>query len=259
MARVARFSEVLDILKILDSLSSLFNSIIVEQKLMSISILSSRYYIALHDILLPVGIKDAVNTIPKVVLIPNTTIYIHEQNVYATFRMKQVYDNIGLNSASYIPIIDLSTNENLLILASSALAHRIALTPNEKNILRIMPNNIRTYVEAALRVLENSINTKMKSLPLTSEHNTNVIEFILWVDEAKNSDVVEVRYLKGITMRILRIVYQDYEVDIKTLYAFPPKFIARLISILPNTILTSILDNIEGAYRIMLTYRSLCT
>ncbi|MEM1541535.1 MAG: hypothetical protein QW101_01680 [Ignisphaera sp.] len=248
-----KIDEVTRFLNILDSMNILISSYIVEQKILDLSSLNSRYYIALHDVLLPIAIKDREDGIPKVPLIPYTTIYIHEQKIYAVIKSYFLYRKFSNNFWTHIPAIDLTSNENLLILVSSALAHKIVLSPSERNIVRIMPSNIRTYIDVALKIIENFNDKSLRELKIDDNQVLNIVEFILWLNESKDDNLKEVRYLKGITMRIFKLIYNDHEIDLKSSTAFSPRFIARLISIIPSTVLLAIVNNVETAYRIALT------
>lgn len=244
-------------LESLDRLSLLLGSLITEETYVDISTLNSRYYIALHDVLIPLAIRDGAISIPKAFLIPSSTIYVHEQKIYAIQRLKLNYRILDANTLMYLPAVDLTSSENLLILASSALAFKASLTPSEKNLLRIMPNNIRTYMEAALKILESGTESKVEEYTTNNSQGPVIMELVLWVNESKNSDILEVRYVKGITMRIFKIIYQDHEIDIKTQYSFSSRFVARLASFLPSNILAAISNNIESAYKIISTYIAL--
>lgn len=253
MPSITKPDNVLTFLNTLDIISPLLGSLVTEEKFIDLSTLNSRYYIALHDILLPVPIKESEDTIPKVVLVPNTTIYIHEQKIFAIFKAR-FSEILSANVSTYIPVVDLSLSENLLMITSSALAYRIISAPSEKNILRIMPNNIRTYMEVALKIYEDMMNSIPNNVSIDRQ-TPSIIEFILWIDEAKSHDIAEIRYFRGITMRIFKIVHQNYEIDLKCSYPFPHGFIIELISILPYTIIASIVNNIENTFKIILAYK----
>ncbi|MEM1915923.1 MAG: hypothetical protein QXI86_05340 [Ignisphaera sp.] len=248
-----KIDEITHFLNILDSMNTLISSYVVEHKILDLSSLNSRYYIALHDVLLPIAIKDSEDGIPKVPLIPYTTIYIHEQKIYAVIKSYFLHRKFNHNFWTHIPAIDLTSNESLLILVSSALAHKIVLSPSERNIVRIMPSNIRTYIDVALKIIENFNNKSLGELKIDHRQVLNIIEFILWLNEPKDDNLKEIRYLKGITMRVFKLIYNDYEIDLKSSTAFSPRFVAKLISIIPNTILLAIVNNVETAYRIALT------
>lgn len=248
-----KLDDVTHLLSVLDYMDTLLSSFTIEKKILDLLTLNSRYYIALHDILLPVIVKDSDDGIPKVLLTPYTTVYIYEQKIYAITKNYVFYTPFNERVHTCTPAIDLSENENLLILASSALAHKIVLTPSERNIVRIMPSNIRTYIDAALKIMENLDIKSLKNFETTSRRTLNIVEFILWLNEAKDDNLKEVRYFKGLTLKIFKILYSDHELDLKAYSSFSSGFITKFISILPRHILSTILSNVESAYKIATT------
>lgn len=257
MTSIVKFNEVLDFIRILDFIPPLPEQPVVEQDIFGTPILTGRYYIALHNVLLPIAVRGPGDSIPRAILVPNTTIYIHDQNMYAVLKAKNGHEGSAVSLAQHLPVIDLSVSESLLLLASSALAYRISLAPNEKGVLRIMPNNIRTYVEIALKIIENITIDEVRTSLINERVSPHIMEFVLWTNDSKNSDLVEVKYRRGITVKTFTIVYRDYEIDLKSFHTFSPRFIARLISLLPNNILTSILSNIETACKIVFVFKRL--
>lgn len=243
----------------LDYISALIETNTVRQELLEIPMLSTRYYITLHDLLLPIAIREFDYSIPKAYIMPIVSVYIHEQKVYAIIKTKKTNEYLKLYREIYqVPAIDLTLDEKLLILTSIAIAHKIILTPSERNILRIIPNNLRTYVETAIKFLENMIKEKTVKTLQDNTRSLNMVELILWLSNGREKeDIIEIYYTRGVSMRIFRIVYYDHEIDIKTYASTSSKFITKILALVPNNVLTYIINNVKNTCNILHVFKIL--
>ncbi|MEM1644271.1 MAG: hypothetical protein QXL96_00130 [Ignisphaera sp.] len=246
-------------LNLLDYISALIEANTVRQELLEIPVLSTRYYIALHDLLLPIAIKEFDYSIPKAYIMPIVSVYIHEQKVYAIIKTKKANEYLKLYREIYhVPAIDLTLDEKLLILTSIAIAHKIVLTPSERNILRIIPNNLRTYVETAIKFLESINKEKAIKMMQNNTRSLNMVELILWLNNGRGKeDINEIYYTRGVSMKIFRIVYYDHEIDIKTCTSASPKFITKILALVPNNVLTYIINNVKNTCSILHVFKIL--
>ncbi|MEM2200906.1 MAG: hypothetical protein QW552_03150 [Ignisphaera sp.] len=246
-------------LNLLDYISALIEANAVHQELLDIPVLSTRYYITLHDLLLPIAIKEFDYSVPKAYLMPIISVYIHEQKIYAILKTKKTTEYLKFYREIYqVPAIDLTLDEKLLILTSIAIAHKIILTPNERNILRIIPNNLKTYVETALKFFEGVDQEKMMRLSLDNTRSLNMIELILWLNNGRDKeDIIEIRYTRGVSMKIFRLVYYDHEIDIKTFTSISSKFVTKILALVPSNVLNLIINNIKNTCNILNIFKIL--
>ncbi|MCC6058544.1 MAG: hypothetical protein LM568_06480, partial [Desulfurococcaceae archaeon] len=232
--RVSNSINLLDLentINLVNDILTLLEFNIVKQSYVDPLIINARYYIAIHNVFLPMIIRESESSIPKVYLTPIASIYIHDQKVYAVFKLR--YGVGGLSSSIdviKVPIVDLTVNEKLLILASVAIAYKMLSVPNERNILRILPNNIKTYVEIALDIFgENSYQYNIKT-KLGEFRHLNLVELVLWINNINDNELTEVSYIKGLATNTIRILYRDYEVDFKILSRPSQKLLLKILT-----------------------------
>jgi hypothetical protein len=257
--RVSNSINLLDLentINLVNDILTLLEFNIVKQSYVDPLIINARYYIAIHNVFLPMVIKESESSIPKVYLTPIASIYIHDQKVYAVFKLR--YGVGGLSSSIdviKVPIVDLTVNEKLLILASVAIAYKILSVPNERNILRILPNNIKTYVEIALDIFgENSYQYNIKT-KLEEFRHLNLVELVLWINNINDNELTEVSYIKGLATNTIRILYRDYEVDFKILSRPSQKLLLKILTLLPMNVLNEVVNNVKNAYKILRVFR----
>lgn len=244
--------EIEKALTILDDASLLLRGLAIDQKYIQLPLINTRFYAVVHEVILPVLIRTHEASIPKAFLAPLASIYIHEQKIYAFLRASLFGDAPNIYYNTYrLPVIDLTADEKLLVLAAISIAYKIFLTPSERSILRIIPNNLKLYIETALRFFERTSNKLGSQLqPRQNNNSLSMVELVLWVNEFREGDIVEVSYIKGVSMRIFRIVYHDYEVDVRSM-KISQKLASRIVTLLPSGVLASMLDNIEGFHKIL--------
>jgi hypothetical protein len=257
--RVSNSINLLDLentINLVNDILTLLEFNIVKQSYVDPLIINARYYIAIHNVFLPMVIRESESSIPKVYLTPIASIYIHDQKVYAVFKLR--YGVGGLSSSIdviKVPIVDLTVNEKLLILASVAIAYKILSVPNERNILRILPNNIKTYVEIALDIFgENSYQYNIKT-KLEEFRHLNLVELVLWINNINDNELTEVSYIKGLATNTIRILYRDYEVDFKILSRPSQKLLLKILTLLPMNVLNEVVNNVKNAYKILRVFR----
>jgi hypothetical protein len=257
--RVSNSINLLDLentINLVNDILTLLEFNIVKQSYVDPLIINTRYYIAIHNVFLPMVIRESESSIPKVYLTPIASIYIHDQKVYAVFKLR--YGVGGLSSSIdviKVPIVDLTVNEKLLILASVAIAYKILSVPNERNILRILPNNIKTYVEIALDIFgENSYQYNIKT-KLEEFRHLNLVELVLWINNINDNELTEVSYIKGLATNTIRILYRDYEVDFKILSRPSQKLLLKILTLLPMNVLNEVVNNVKNAYKILRVFR----
>ncbi|MCC6015924.1 MAG: hypothetical protein LM582_02655 [Desulfurococcaceae archaeon] len=257
--RVSNSINLLDLentINLVNDILTLLEFNIVKQSYVDPLIINARYYIAIHNVFLPMIIRESESSIPKVYLTPIASIYIHDQKVYAVFKLR--YGVGGLSSSIdviKVPIVDLTVNEKLLILASVAIAYKMLSVPNERNILRILPNNIKTYVEIALDIFrENSYQYNIKT-KLGEFRHLNLVELVLWINNINDNELTEVSYIKGLATNTIRILYRDYEVDFKILSRPSQKLLLKILTLLPMNVLNEVVNNVKNAYKILRVFR----
>jgi hypothetical protein len=257
--RVSNSINLLDLentINLVNDILTLLEFNIVKQSYVDPLIINARYYIAIHNVFLPMVIRESESSIPKVYLTPIASIYIHDQKVYAVFKLR--YGVGGLSSSIdviKVPIVDLTVNEKLLILASVAIAYKMLSVPNERNILRILPNNIKTYVEIALDIFgENSYQYNIKT-KLEEFRHLNLVELVLWINNINDNELTEVSYIKGLATNTIRILYRDYEVDFKILSRPSQKLLLKILTLLPMNVLNEVVNNVKNAYKILRVFR----
>ncbi len=250
-----------DVLNTLDFLPRYSNVFRARLQYMDLAFLVGRYYIAIHSILYPVAIDSDEFPTQRVFLEPVTTIYIQENRVLAYVRHDGRLDVLSGNEFGRAPVISLSENENLLALAATAIADKVIASPSEKNILRVLPSNLRTYVEIAMESLKTgSSNVLGKTIQKQDAEafGKKLLEYVLWIGKANYDVVKEVDYVFGVTMRTLRIKHQSFDVEIKsyskTGFVEALNVIEKLLSI---NIVSSIIRNVERSFKILTTASNL--
>jgi hypothetical protein len=243
-------------LNLITNILSLLEYSIVQQSYVDPLIINARYYVVVHNVFLPIMIKEFESSIPKVYLTPTSSVYIHDQKIYAIFRTRYSIDylNTSLDRIK-IPIVDLTLDEKLLILASVSIAHRILLMPSEQGMLRIIPNNIKTYIEAALDILEKMELQKNFKKDLEGSRYINIIELVLWINNTIENDLIEVSYVKGLITEMFRILYRDYEIDLKSINKPTQRFLMKILSLLPTNVLIELVNNVKNVYRILQVFK----
>ncbi|MEL9940482.1 MAG: hypothetical protein QW348_08370 [Ignisphaera sp.] len=245
----------IDVLDLLDSFPHYSQEFKARIQYMDLTFLVGRYYIAIHSIFFPAVADFEDLPVQRVFLEPIATIYIQESKTVVYFRQNDRLDIFREHELGKVPVISLSEDEKLLVLAASAIADKIIESPSEKNILRVLPSNLRTYVEAAIDAMKMDFpregvgagqKTGLEAL------GRKILEYVLWLGKANYDVVKEIDYVFGVTMRTLRIRYQSFDVEIK---AFSRTGVVESLNviekILPINIASSIIKNIEKSFKVL--------
>lgn len=250
----------IDVLDLLDSFPSYSHVFKASVQYMDLTFLVGRYYIAIHSILFPAIIDSEELPAQRIFLEPVATIYIQESKAVIHLRQSDKPNVFREHELGKAPVISLSEDEKLLVLAASAIADKIAETPSERNILRVLPSNLRTYVEVAMDAMRTSSSRGFVEAKKTGLESIGrkFLEYVLWLGKNSYDAVKEVDYVFGVTIRALRIRYQSFDVEIK---AFSRNGIAESLNIiekvLPINIVSGIIRNIERASKILYIASSL--
>ncbi|MEM0027869.1 MAG: hypothetical protein QXT53_08250 [Ignisphaera sp.] len=251
----------IDVLDLLDSFPYYSQEFKARIQYMDLTFLVGRYYIAVHGVLFPIVIDSDELPAQRVFLEPIATIYIQESKAIVYIRQNSKLDVFREHELGKAPVINLSEDEKLLVLAASAIADKIVENPSEKNILRVLPSNLRTYVEAAMDAMRAGPSIEaVKASPKTGLESLGrkFLEYVLWLGKANYDIVKEVDYVFGVTMRTLRVRYQSFDVEIK---AFSRAGVAESLGvvekILPINIVSSIIRNIEKSFKVLYVASSL--
>ncbi|MEM2698194.1 MAG: hypothetical protein QXF17_02605 [Ignisphaera sp.] len=245
-----------DFIERLNTLSSIIASFSTQLTNIDITSLASRYYISIHDVVLPIAIEDEKNLTSKTFFEPVFNIYLYENRAYAILKnVKELHssDNMQWNK---VPVIDLTHNEDFLAIIAASIAEKMHLSPSEKNIVKILPSSLRAYVDTAynmvrrIRIDHHDISLKaQKAVPTRKP-----IEIILWYKKMPSDSIKEVAYIKGVSLRAVKVTFTDCEIEIK-MYRSEVSFelLKLLEKVITANILTSISKNIERVSRILFT------
>jgi len=234
---------------VLDKLVALIAGFSVTQKYIEISTLTSRYYVTLNDLFFPVLIEDAESMAAKTVLEPTSSIYIHEQKIYIISKDRQWFQSFNETYWNKIRAIDITYNEKLIALAATSIADKILHSPGEKAILKILPSNIRTYVEVAMNYIRNAISKRdsiAKLLPKDQYTYNKLIEAVLWLDKESSSELKEIVYVKGVSIKNIKLEFNGYEISVLSKVSnFPEGALYIFTRLVPSPVITAIIRNIE--------------
>ncbi len=234
---------------VLDRLTALITSFNVTQKYIELSTLTSRYYVTLNDLFFPVLIENTESMIAKTVLEPTSSIYVHEQKIYIISKDRQWFQSLNETHWNKIRAIDLTYNEKLIALAATSIADKILHSPSEKAILKILPSNIRAYVEVAMNYMRNAISKKDMLLKFLSKDQytyNKLIEAVLWLSRESSGEPWEIVYVRGVSIRNIKLEFNGYEISILSkVSSFPEGALYILTRLVPSPIITTIIRNIE--------------
>jgi len=252
------YKELISKLDLLASITAIFGTTL---SYVDITSLASRYYVSVHDVLLPVAIEDKINLTYKAFLEPIANIYLHEHKVYAIIKnSKESYflDNTQWNRIS---VIDLMQNEKFTAIAAASIAEKMYLLPTEKGIARILPSNLKTYVDTAYNMIKR-IRDDYHDIMQQIENNKYLylsgskkpIEIVLWLKKASADNIKEISYVKGVSLRAFKVSFIDYEIEIK-IYRIESviEAVRALEKFITSNVLASMYKNIERAIKILLT------
>ncbi len=241
----------------LDTLSSIIASFGTHLSYIDITSLASRYYISIHDVIIPIAIEDEKSLISKAFFEPTFNIYLHENKVYAI--LKNTKDFYPQNSSQWskISAVDLTQNEDFLAIAAASIAEKIHISPSEKSIVKILPSNLKIYVDTAYSIIRKIGDVDVTSflerqkIPLAKKP----LEIILWLRKSAADTINEIAYLKGVSIRSVKVVFTDYEVEVKIYRSGEVSFelLKLLEKIITAATLSSIYKNIERVSRILFT------
>ncbi|MCS7111623.1 MAG: hypothetical protein N3D82_00070 [Ignisphaera sp.] len=244
------------IIERLDSLSSIIASFGTTLSYIDITSLASRYYISIHDVVLPVAIDDEKILTSTTFFEPIFNIYLHENKAYAILKNTKDLQPMEGSQWSKISVIDLTQSEDFLAIAAASIAEKIYLSPSERSIIKVLPGNLKIYVDTAFSIVKRVEDAYISSsrgqkIPLTKKP----LEMILWLRKTAADTVKEVAYLKGVSIRAIRVAFTDYEVEVKMYRSGEASFeILKLLEkIVTTAILSSIHKNIERVTRILFT------
>uniref|UniRef100_A0A7C5TJN7 Uncharacterized protein n=1 Tax=Ignisphaera aggregans TaxID=334771 RepID=A0A7C5TJN7_9CREN len=250
------YKELIDKLDLLASITAMFGTTL---SYVDITSLASRYYVSVHDVLLPVAIEDKLNLTYKAFLEPIANIYLHEHKVYAIIKnSKESYflDNTQWNRIS---VIDLMQNEKFTAIAAASIAEKMYLLPTERGIARILPSNLKTYVDTAYNMIKrikddyHDIIQQIENKHLYLSSSKKPIEIVLWLKKASTDNIKEISYVKGVSLRAFKVSFIDYEIEIK-IYRIESviEAIRALEKFITSNVLVSISKNIERAIKILI-------
>lgn len=234
---------------VLDRLAALIASFSVTQKYIEISTLTSRYYVTLNDLFFPVLIEDTESMAAKTILEPTSSIYVHEQKIYIISKDRQWFQSFNEIHWNKIRAVDITYNEKLIALAATSIADKILHSPGEKAILKILPSNIRTYVEVAMNYIRNTISKKdslLKLLPKDQYTYNKLIEAVLWLNKESSSELKEIVYVRGVSIKNIKLEFNGYEISVLSKAStFPEGAVYIFTRLVPSPIITAIIRNIE--------------
>jgi len=250
------YKELIDRLDLLASITAIFGTTL---SYVDITSLASRYYVSVHDVLLPVAIEDKINLTYKAFLEPIASIYLHEHKAYAIIKnSKESYflDNAQWNRMS---VIDLMQNEKFTAIAAASIAEKMHLLPTERGITRILPSNLKTYVDTAYNMIKrikddyHDIMQQIENKYLYLSSSKKPIEIVLWLKKASTDNIKEISYVKGVSLRAFKVSFIDYEIEIK-IYRIESAIeaVRALEKFITSNVLASISKNIERAIKILL-------
>ncbi len=234
---------------VLDKLVTLITSFSVTQKYIEISTLTSRYYVTLNDLFFPVLIENTESMAAKTILEPTSSIYIHDQKIYIISKDRQWFQSFNETYWNKIRVVDITYNEKLIALAAASIADKILHSPGEKAILKILPSNIRAYVEVAMNYIRNNINKRdsiMKLLQKNQYTYNKLIEAVLWLNKESSNELKEIVYIKGVSIKNIKLEFNGYEINVLSkVNIFPEGALYVFSRLVPSPIITAIIRNIE--------------
>jgi hypothetical protein len=208
--------SLLECLAYIDSISPLVQLFEAKTRYADLTSLASRYYIVIHDVLYPVAVELSTPLTLRVFLEPITTLYIQESKMYAHIRAGDLEHRFRDFDLSRIPVINVDESERLSILAAISIADKIVSMPSERNLLKVLPGNLRTYVEAAINIIRTS-NKKESSVTRSGVHTQRkILEYVLWLSRSPHDVIREVDYVLGFTMKALQIRYASFDIEVKS-------------------------------------------
>lgn len=245
-----------DIIEILDAQFSIIASFSTTLSYIDLFSLISRYYISIQHVVLPVAIDDEKLLAYTTFFEPVFNIYLHENRVYAALNNVKYFQLTEGSQWSRISVIDLTQNDNLVAIAAASIAEKIHSSPSERGILKVLPSNLKTYVDTAF----NLVKTGDSCATLFREGRKmypagKPLEMILWSRKTTNDSVREIAYLRGVSMRAIKIAFTDYDVEVKMYRSGITSFgvLQLLEKIVGETILTSMHRNIDRVTKILAT------
>jgi hypothetical protein len=209
--------SLLECITLIDSISPSIQLFETRTRYADLTSLASRYYIVVHDVLYPVAIEFDTPLTLRVFLEPITTLYIQENQVYA--HIKANFENRFRDfNLSRIPVINVNESEKLSVLAAVSIADKIVSIPSERNLLKVLPGSLRTYVEVAIEMFKTEKENRKERAFMEKEVLTQrkILEYILWLNKSPHETIKEVRYIQGLTVKALQIRYANFDMEVKS-------------------------------------------
>lgn len=241
----------------LDSLASIIANFGTSLNYIDMTSLASRYYISIHDVVLPVAIEDGKSLTYRSFFEPIANIYLHEHKAYAILKnLKEPYppDNISWNK---VAVIDLMQSEKFMAITAASIAEKVYLLPTERSIVKILPSNLRTYVDTAYNIVRKIKNVYSEAFQGRVQNlilSRKPIEMTLWLKKASTDIAKEITFLKGVSLKAIKISFTDYEIEIK-MYRNEslPEIVKLLERLTTSNTLLSMIRNIERVTKILFT------
>jgi hypothetical protein len=231
--------SLLECLTYVDSVSSYIQLFEAKTRYADLTSLASRYYIVVHDVLYPVAVELDTPLTLRVFLEPITTLYIQENKIYAHIRLNYLENHFRDLDLSKIPVINVDENEKLSILAAISIADKIVSMPSERSLLKVLPGNLRTYIEAAIDMLRAGNKKENSIVRQEGGKQRKILEYVLWLSRSPHETIKEIDYVLGLTTKALQIRYTAFDIEVKsstkTGFAEAVNYIERLLPI--NTLM----------------------
>lgn len=221
-------------------------------KYVDLTSLINRYYVAIHNLLLPAILEEELAL--RCYLEPSASVYVQEQKVYVLFAKAPATPESDFLEWGRVPIIEVPPNEPLLVLVAAALAEKVSMSPGDRNLLRALPGHLRAYVEVALNyhrdreTAHGEGDGTIKARPWSK----GIIDVVLWQGRSHKEQLREVVYSRGLSLKRLKLVFKDYEVEVRGRGGTLPKEALRVVEgLLPPYVMESVASNVIRAAKII--------